>query len=138
MADINRVYCDGLEGPGLLPDNLVSISSSTTEIPFEMLGVVAVQSISDINITYAGSAPGSSVYFKVTVADMGETFDGQQKKCEILSTDAAFRIPAGSREVAYKMSDSAELWRKHYVGKGGNMPGAPIWQTIATGLALDK
>ena len=36
------------------------------------------------------------------------------------------------------MSESAELWRKHYVGKGGNMSGAPIWQTIATGLAFDK
>ena len=56
----------------------------------------------------------------------------------IFSTAAAFRIPAGSREVVDKMSDSAELWRKHYVGKGGNMHGAPIWQTIATGLALDK
>ena len=138
MADSNRVDFDGLEAPKLLPDNLVSISSSDTEFPFETLGVVPVQSICDINVTYAANVPGSGVYFKATVADMGEGFDGQQKKCQILSTAAAFRIPAGMREVVDKMSDSSELWRKHYVGKGGNMPGAPIWQTVATGLALDK
>ena len=85
MADSNRVYFDGLEGPKLLPENLVSVSSYNTEIPFETLGVVAVQSIVDINVTYAANAPGSGVYFKATVADMGEIFyvHDQQKKCEI-------------------------------------------------------
>ena len=81
VADSNRVYFDALEPPQLLPDGLISISSSVTEIPFETLGVVSVQHIFDINVTYAANVPGCGVFFKATVADMGEIFDGQQKKC---------------------------------------------------------
>ena len=79
VADSNRVYFDGLEPPQLLPDGLISISSYVTEFPFETLGVVPVQHIFDINVTYAANVPGCGVFCKATVADMGEVFDGQQK-----------------------------------------------------------
>ena len=55
VADSNRVYFDSLEPPQLLPDGLISISRSVTEIPFENPGVVPVQHIFDINVTYTAN-----------------------------------------------------------------------------------
>jgi len=63
VADSNRVYFDALEPPQLLPDGLISIASSVTEIPFETLGVLPVQHIFDINVTYAANVPGCGVFF---------------------------------------------------------------------------
>ena len=95
VADANRVFFDTQVAPQLLLDDLSTFKRSETVRRFDMLGTVAVKSQFDFEIQYQGNVPTSNFALRATISDCGETYNGEIRRCEPISTGATYRTDAG-------------------------------------------
>ena len=129
VADANRAHFDNVVAPTLLPPDLAQFRILSTAVTYARLGSVAVLNQFDALVKFQGNVPASNFEMCATISDLGETWQGRVRKCEPISSAAAYRKDVAT--VVSQMERDAKLWTQHYSTPGQ----APFWQQIAMNLS---
>ena len=111
VADANRAHFDNVVAPTLLPPDLAQFRSLSTTVTYARLGSVAVLNQFDALVKFQGNVPASNFEMRATISDLGETWQGQVRKCEPISSAAAYRTDVDT--VVSQMERDAKLWTQH-------------------------
>ena len=72
---------------------------------------MAVLNQFDALVKFQGNVPASNFEMRATISDLGETWQGQVRKCEPISSAAAYRTDVDT--VVSQMERDAKLWTQH-------------------------